>query len=122
MILLIIILVFIGIYFYRKENFNPENNNILTLEEYCAEFIEFAEKIKVNNPEVKFDKYMYLLDYEEKLDFCKRDVIKTFKIKDSNLPITNPLAIYTYKCMKDNDNWKDYRDCFTNIFENIFTE
>ena len=120
-LLLLVVVSFLIVYYCQKETFN-QKNNILTLDEYCIEFINFADKIKVNNPDVKFEKYMYLKDNNKKLELCKKNIIKTFKIKNQDLPITNPLIIYVYKCMLENDNWNDYRKCFINAFENIFTE
>jgi hypothetical protein len=119
--ILLLVLFFLVVNYCQKEYFN-QNNNILMLDEYCLEFINFADKIKTNNPDVKFEKYMYLKDNKKKLELCRNDIIKTFKIKNTKLPITNPFVIYIYKCMLENDNWNDYRKCFKNAFENIFTE
>lgn len=120
-LLLLVIVSFLVVNYCQKETFN-QNNNILMLDEYCTEFINFADKIKANNPDVKFDDYMYLKDNKKKLELCRKDIIKIFGIENPELPITNSFVIYIYKCMLENDNWNDYRKCFINVFENVFSE
>ena len=66
-----------------------DKNKVLDLDTYCSELIKFTEKMKITNPEVKLEDYMYLTDPVEKMNKCKESVRKVFKLKqDTSIDVS----------------------------------